>query len=134
MFLAGLSSQEKNAFLQLARQMIAADGVVTSEEQEMLSDLRHEMGSAPLSDDQVRAVGDACSLVTQIDTRTKILLELASLAYVDGDYDKREQVLLREIGSIWDVDSHSLVRIEDWGRSRVGLAVEAAYIIYETVI
>lgn len=133
LFLADLSNSEKKAFLHLAGLMVLADGRVTTEEREMLLDVQEEMDIkvAEESPGTEKDLDELCQSVVLPRARVKILLELASFAFVDHDYDERERELLRAVAKIWQLDDISVVRIEEWAHKRVELAREAAEIIHE---
>ena len=133
MFLGDLEYSDKRAFLDLARIMMSADGRVTIEEREMLRDAVEEMDldvseESPLGIDDLDA---CCSPIVSPRSRAIVLLELASFAFVDHDYDAREKELLRAVAQKWQLDEISVVRIEQWAYKRVELAREAAEIIHE---
>jgi uncharacterized tellurite resistance protein B-like protein len=136
LFLDDLTNTEKIAFLDLARMMVSADGIITAEEREMLRDVQVEMGLEVAEDLPTLGIDldGACNSVVSTSTRVKVLLELASFAYVDSDYDERERKFLRGIGEKWQFDEISIIRVEEWASRRVALAREAAEIILEADI
>jgi len=133
MFLGDLGEEEKRTFLILAWKMVSADGRVTNEEREMLQDAQEEMGlgTADESPDCLDDLNECCKSVTSSKARALMLLELASFAFVDRDYDVRERELLRTVAEIWRLDEISVVRVEEWARKRVELATEAAEVVQE---
>ena len=133
MFLGDLKYSEKRVFLDLARMMVSADGKVTAEEREMLHDVQEEMGLdvAEEFSEGRENLDKCCQSVVSPRARAVMLLEFASFAYVDHDYDARERELLRAMAEIWQLDEISVVRIEEWAFKRVELALEAAEVIHE---
>ena len=112
---------------------MSADGKITVEERDMLQDAVEEMGVAAAEEMPAGAedLDVFCSSITSPQARVIMLLELASFAFVDSDYDAREQGLLRAVAKIWQMDLISVLRIEHWAESRVALAREAAEIMHE---
>ena len=131
MFLDELDREDQLVFLSLARSMIAADGVVTSEEQQMLDDAVEEMGLEEGAPIEQRTVEDACAAITSPSAQAFTLLELVSFALVDGDYAEHEKALFRQVSEFWGVDPMTAVRIEKWGEDRIRMSAETAEIIQE---
>lgn len=131
MFLSDLSMDERKAFLSLARNMVAADEKVTPEEEQMLRDLHSEAGYGLQIEPHNGDIEALCGLISNTVARAKVMLELASVAYVDGDYEVRERALLNRIAKAWGIEQLSFLRSEDWGKKRVELAIDAAHIIHE---
>lgn len=133
MFLSDLDDSDKRAFLGLATIMVSADGKITSEEHAMLRDAAEEM-ELDIAEDVLQQepnFEDCCSKIISPRSRVQVLLELASFAFVDRDYDVQEQELLRAIANTWQLDEILVMEIEQWASRRVKLATEAAKIIYE---
>jgi len=133
MFLNDLGEAEKRTFLILAKKMVSADGRVTTEEREMLKDAQEEMGLYATENSLAGNdnLDNCCRSVVSSRARVLMLLELASFAFIDHDYDARERELLRSVANIWKLDDISVMRIEEWARKRVELSTEAAEVIHE---
>lgn len=133
MFLGELEGSHKEAFMALARRMVSADGKITPEEKQMLDDAVLELGlsAEPDFDAQLPKVKECCGAVLDPEARAFILLELASFAYVDHEYDESERELLHSVADLWRLDPLTVVRIEDWARRRVELSKEAVEVIQE---
>jgi uncharacterized tellurite resistance protein B-like protein len=133
LFLSELKELEKKAFFGLAQIMVSADGRITEEEREMLRDAAEEMefDAGKLSLTQESSFEECCGKIISPKSRVQVLLELASFAFVDHDYDAQEQELLRAIANAWQMDEILVIEIEQWASRRVQLAIEAAEIIYE---
>jgi 2-polyprenyl-6-methoxyphenol hydroxylase-like FAD-dependent oxidoreductase len=134
MFLADLSKSEQDTFLSLARNMVAADEKVTPEEEELLRDLHIEIGQAVVIEPMQQDIEQLCEAVSDRGAQAKMLLELSSIAHVDGDYEERERHMIRSIAKKWKIDQLSVLRAEDWGQRRVALIVDAAHIVHEITI
>ncbi len=131
MFISDLNQKERGAFLELAQKIVCADGKITAEEREMLEALEEEAGEVERLGVENLMVFDICKIIGSKEARAKTMLELTSLAFVDGDYDSKEKELIAEIGKAWGIDRMDVLRSEDWGKLRVQLAAEAADIIRE---
>ncbi len=131
MFLRDLSTNEKQLFLGLARAMISADEKLTAEEIAMLGDVALEMGVESDVEVTSRGVAELSTGITDPRTQAIMLLELASLAHVDGEYADEERQLLRAIARIWKFGPITLTHIETWAKTRIDLSREAAEIILE---
>lgn len=104
MFLRKLSSNEKQAFLALASNLIDSDGVLSTDELIMLEDYKQEMNLP---------IDSACLLTTpesleefkcSSDTvRKQVIFELVALACADKDYNSSEYDLLVDICEQLDV-------------------------------
>lgn len=131
MFLADLSKLEQNTFLSLARNMVAADAIVTPEEEDLLNDLHYEIGQDTIIEPICKDIAELCTAVSNRKSQAKMLLELASIAHVDGEYEERERELLRTIAANWDIEHYSVIRAEDWGKNRIALIADAAHIMHD---
>jgi len=134
MFLSDLSENERTVFLSLARNMVAADDKVTQEEEEMLRDLHDEAGQGLMIDPNDKDIEGLCGQIQSPSAQAKMLLELASIAFVDGEYEDRERELLKRVSGYWCIERLSFLRAEDWGKKRVELAAEAAHLVHEISI
>lgn len=131
MFLQDLHPADKDVFLGLAHKMILADEKLAAEEAAMLGDIVLEMGGESNAAVTDRVVEELCTDVTDPRTQAIMLLELASLAHVDGEYAHEERELLHAIARIWNIGPITLVRIETWAKARIDLSREAAEVILE---
>jgi uncharacterized tellurite resistance protein B-like protein len=131
MFLSELNETEKLAFLELATLMVSIDGKITVEESDMLQDAAEEMeiNGYPAGPIDIQDLEEVCLRIEDTEAKAFILLELASFAFVDHDYDESEKALLRTIAKKWKLDKMSMLQIEEWAFKRVNLAKEAAEIV-----
>jgi hypothetical protein len=131
MFLSDLTPDCKVAFLDLARLLIAADGVQAPEELEMLNDVAREMEIELAGPSTSRGVEELCEGIRRPEAQAQILMELASLAHVDDDYSSEERLLLQQVGALWKINPITMIRIEAWAAARIEMSREAAEIIQE---
>lgn len=111
--------------------MIEADRILASEELEMMASAIAEMGLDLTIEIKDRSVEELCAEVSAPQTQALMLLELASLAYVDNEYAAEERALLHSIARIWNTDPMTLIRIEAWAEQRIQLSREAAEVVRE---
>lgn len=133
MFIRGLSESDRRVLHSLARAMITADDVLAPEEAAMLEDIEAEMDLSVPDDAKRDDLVGLCAAVSSPEARAHILLELASVAHVDGEYADQEAKLLRGIAKEWAIEEYTVVRIEVWASRRIALAGEAVSIVREFV-
>jgi tellurite resistance protein len=134
MFLIELAHAEREAFWSLANLMVAADGKIAPEEAAMLEDLQSQLGIDAGGLQDTSDVSALALAIKEPSHRAISLMELASLAYVDGSYDEPEKELLRTIGGLWGLDKVIVMQAEEWGRKRVALTAEAVRLMQEASI
>lgn len=99
MFLANLTEKQKPAFLELARALIAADGVLSSDEVSMMEQYKLEMVLTSGSEELQERAGQAVDAFTtaSVTVKKQVVFELVALACADNDYASEEDRLLNEI-------------------------------------
>ncbi|MFT5685372.1 MAG: putative tellurite resistance protein B-like protein [Myxococcota bacterium] len=122
MFVSHLTPPQQGAFLQLAMQLVAVDGDISTEEQEMLSQIamttmdwvpREEMPTAVL----VQAFDDGPS-------RAAALMELIGLAYADTVYGPEERSFIADLADRMEIPTVRLAQMESWVLRQLALAQE----------
>lgn len=97
MFLMELDQKEKELFWEIALNLVAADGVITEEEVDLLKQYQKEMGTEYLIEkNNVASIEELCKEIACCDDRKKrvIYFELLGLAYADNDFANEEKELL----------------------------------------
>lgn len=106
MFLAKLADQQKVAFLNLAQQLVAADGIFSEDELSMMEQYQQEMNlNVPL--DQIQEdVAQSIDIfkVASLTLKKQIIFELVGLACADQDYAAVEVTLLEKIAASFGLD------------------------------
>lgn len=128
MFLQWLEEKERVPFLALAKALIAADGVVHTEEQRLLSQFAREMGiELPLESVFVKSdsVIEHAMAIESHRSRYIVLLELIGLGYVDQEFHPEESKLIREIAMIFGINNDTLKSLESWVLRQLSLFAEA---------
>lgn len=118
MFLSQLTEPEKAAFLALAREMVALNGVMAAET-EMMAAACREMGLAP---DQPVFLdfADACRAFATDRARTIALMELMLLAKADGLVQAEESDLAKRVQAAFGLGDDVLA----WSRRWAELSLE----------
>lgn len=115
MFLAELSNEGQNAFLNLAVALIKADGKVTQDELSTLNMYQAEINtmkdiSEYIFDDIEKDIEFIAGLEVQM--RKKVYFELVSLAYTDSDYSDDEKKLINNIILKWNLEPSTCKEID----------------------
>lgn len=99
MFLTNLAEKQKIAFLDLARALIAADGVLSDEEVSMMEQYKLEMALVTNLEEPQGQVEQAVDVFKTASTavKKKVIFELVALACADNDYADEENRFLKEI-------------------------------------
>lgn len=126
MFLHRLNAEQKVAFVELARTLIAADARLSDQEEQMLGLMTQEMGVSVSSDDAVRPVKELCTLFSDRQSRVSVLLELIGLSYADGEFVGEEHGLLRQIAAEFGMGESEMQAATEWVLQQMALATAAA--------
>jgi hypothetical protein len=113
-FLARLTRTQQQAFLSLARQMIAADSVASLGEMATLQQLRREMG---VDVDGATEVLSLAAAAARFDTRAAriiALLELTVLSHSDRQSSLGENSMLQRLAGLWGFDATTVASIDAW--------------------
>lgn len=127
MFLSSLKKPEqKRAFMQLARSMMAADGVLHENEQFMLELMRRELDLPSDCDCQDLSAEQSLTHFETREEQTGVILELIALAFADDSIAPTEHDILQSAIRVFDYPPERVVSMEDWVRRYCGLVKEAA--------
>lgn len=122
MFLSQLTPPQQESFLQLAAHLVAVDGVITPEEQNMLAQL------AVGAEDWVPQTAlPVASLVLAFDSsrsRAAALLELIGLAYADTVYAEEERAFIDDLARRMEISPARVSLMESWVIRQLALAEE----------
>ena len=125
-FLHELSSEQRRAFLVLARQVIDADRRLAIQEVERLDRLYAEAGLEAEHADAPNGVGDLNLLFQSDRARVVVVLDLLLVAYADGRLDPREVEAVRGVAARLQIDAGTWEAALDWARRYEDLVEEAA--------
>ncbi len=129
MFLSALSQDEKVAFLELAQHLVSADGVMSIEESELFEEMRHEMRLVSRADGELN-VDSLCQVFTRTQSRRIVVLELITLALVDG-LAVTEHALINTVARSFELSPRTLARYYSWAHRLARLNDEARALISE---
>ena len=123
MFLANLAEKQKPAFLDLARALIAADGVLSDEETSMMEQYKLEMALTAGLEESQGQVEQAIDVFRPAPAAVKkqVVFELVALAFADNDYADEEARLLNEITVSWGLDAAFLDECRAYVKELTGL-------------
>ena len=125
MFLHELTTEQKRAFLVLARQVIAADERLAMQEVERLEALYREADVPAETSAAPDVVGDVNYMFDTPRARAVVLLELLLVAYADGDFDARENQTIQDAAKAMGLSETHWAHLHDWARRLVALRQEA---------
>lgn len=114
MFLARLNYSQRSAYLCLARELVATDGVTTLGEAVVLSEQRREAGDLAATSGERLSVAAAAERFESATARAVALLELLRLARADRSVSILEHGLIRRLAVLWGVDAQQLETLEQW--------------------
>lgn len=125
MFLHTLTDDQQTAFLSLAKQFIAADQTLSSEEHNQL-----ELAMAEVGWDFDEEVPDMemDAIVAEFDTPTAqkvALLELIGIGHADAHFHPDENAFVVKVGARWGIGEDVVRKLESWVQRQLALAAEA---------
>ena len=131
MLLQTFGKDEKLAFAELAKTMIAVDGVFDHRELQMYKDICIEMG---IEEDNVRKdknekVEDLISIFSTKNAQLFAILELLSIALIDENYVIQEKNLIGKLSRIINIEEDQLLKMQKWGKNRIQLGKDLLDII-----
>lgn len=112
MFLTQLTEAEKRAFMKLARDLVALNGVV-AEETEMLAAACREMHVQPEAG-LALTFAEACRAFTSPRGRKIALMELMLLAKADGRVQDAESALILEVARCFELPDEAVTWSRRW--------------------
>lgn len=125
MFIGNLNRHQQSVFLGFAEQVVAADGIVSSEEEAMMTIIKSQM-----LPDIVKEEAEVQEIRNIFDTksaRASMILELFGLAYADQDdhsYDS-EKKIIQDVASACCISEMELSDMESWVVHQLALVREA---------
>lgn len=128
MFISTLNSKQQAVLLALAESIVAADGIVQQDEEQMLMTLKAQCESGV-----VKAELSILELERVFDTqeaKSALMLELLGVAFADADYHATEKAKITEIANALKIDAMLLSDMESWV-SRQFVMVKEAYSFME---
>ena len=123
MFISNLNLQERKAFAQLAWHLVHIDGVLSESETEVLDTIERETGfrGEAQKDDYIKLA----DVFGGREAKISVLLELLSLAHVDGNYDASEQQMIQNLSVHFKIENEELDTLHSWVIRQTMLLQEA---------
>ncbi len=133
MFLANLTDVQKPAFLNLARALIASDGVLSDSETSMMEQYQQEM-LLPVSSDtscQTEEQAEKVFETAPLTVRKQVMFELVALACADNEYADKERKLLEQIVRAFGLDAAFLSESQTYVRQLTSLYEQIGVFVAE---
>ncbi|CAN0497065.1 unnamed protein product [Scytosiphon promiscuus] len=128
MWLNALSTDQRNALMRLAHNVVVSDGLLDPNEEGMLDEFRAEMDLASTEVEYLELDG-----IEQIfdDRRSKVIavLNLLKLSYADGAFEIEEECLLKEICRTLQIEDAEFLLLDNWVKRLYALEEEARHLI-----
>jgi uncharacterized tellurite resistance protein B-like protein len=125
MFLQHLSEKEKKAFLTLAKEFILVDGVLSQEEEALVTVMKAEMGIEEGFKDGEKNREELFGMFESRKTRIAAIIEMQGLGYANMEYHTEEQAFINQMANTFKISKEELSKIDDWVIRQVALLYEA---------
>ena len=128
MWLATLTSDQREAMLRLAHNVIVSDGLLDPNEEGMLEAFRREMGVS--ADFEIEYLDlEVWSKYSRIARRLIVLINLCKLSYADGAFEIEEECLINEIRKAFEVSEVHFNMLQHWTKRLLDLEAEGAALL-----
>lgn len=137
-FIAGLSEDQKVAFLKAFSRLAAADGRLDPEEIEFIKEVALTFGVSErrveeiLKIDNDEEIIEAVKAINNRRAALELIKEMCVLAHADDELSDEETVLIGKVGLAMGVDLEKIEQISNWVIDRL-IWLEEAKIIFEEV-
>ncbi len=125
MWLSALSSEQRQALLGLAHNVVVSDGLLDPNEEGMLDEFRREMELHPTAEAEYLELDGVGATFDTRRSRIIVLLNLLRLSYADGAFEIEEECLLKEVGRAFGVTDEEFRLLDNWIRRFLSLEEEA---------
>jgi tellurite resistance protein len=124
MWLSSLSSDQRNALLRLAHNVVVSDGLLDPNEEGMLIELKREMGLSEVGELEYLELEGIQNVFQDRRSRIIVVVNLIKLSYVDGAFEVEEECLLKEIARSFDISDQDFLLLDNWVRRLTALEEE----------
>jgi tellurite resistance protein len=131
MWLASLSSGQREALMGLAYNVVVSDGLLDPNEEGMLDEFQREMGLDHVNVEYLELSGIE-QVFDSRRSRVVALVNLLRLGYADGAFEIEEECLLREVCKSFQFPDEEFLLLENWVRRLVALEDEARSLMGES--
>lgn len=124
MWLHSLTTEQREALMGLAHNVVVSDGLLDPNEELMMDQFRREMELSPeigadyLELDGIERIFDSSR------SRRIALLNLIHLSYADGALEIEEECVLKELARAFEVDDGEFQLLENWVKRLLTLEQE----------
>jgi len=125
MWLTTLSSEQRQALLGLAHNVMVSDGLLDPNEEGMLNEFKREMGLSESTELEYLELPGIEGIFDTRKSRMVVLLNLLRLSYADGAFEIEEECLLKEVSRVFQVDEEAFLLLDNWVRRLIALQEEA---------
>ncbi len=125
MFLAMLNETQKKAFLALAAQYVAEDGLVQRGELGWMDGLKREMGLGPNTRIGTEPPEELFPAFDSHTSRVIVMLEIMRLGYVDGDFSAAENTFVTKMAAAFGFSPEFVLLLNNWAARHAALTREA---------
>ncbi len=124
MWLSSLSNVQRNALLRLAHNVIVSDGLLDPNEEDMLFELKREMGLSDVGELEYLELEGIQNIFENRRSRVIVIVNLLKLSYVDGAFEVEEECLLKEIARTFEISDQDFLLLDNWVRRHTALEDE----------
>jgi uncharacterized tellurite resistance protein B-like protein len=125
MWLSALTSEQRNALLGLAHNVVVSDGLLDPNEEGMLDEFKREMDLRPNLEVEYLELDGIAAIFDSRKSRLIALLNLLRLSYADGAFEVEEECLLKEVSRAFEVSDEEFLLLDNWVRRLNALETEA---------
>lgn len=134
MFLHLLDRAQRRELCRAALHLVAADGVVDLREEDVLAQVRSELGffdpdDVPMPPRDVDALLDGLEVFDTTEAKHVLVLQLLVLVLADGELEERELELLGAICRRLDVSRDAFARLREFARRTLDLRADGLDLI-----
>ena len=129
MWLATLSSDQREALMRLAHNVVVSDGLLDPNEEGMLAEFRREMELSNEEEVEYLELDGIDAVFASRQSRIVALLNLLKLSYADGAFEIEEECLLKEICQAFRIPDEEFLLLDNWVRRLTALEEEAGQLM-----
>ena len=125
MWLAKLSSDQREALLGLAYNVVVSDGLLDPNEEGMLGEFKAEMGFPADLELEYLPLDGVQATFADRPSRVVAMINLLRLSYADGAFEIEEECLLKEVSRAFELGDDEFLLLDNWVRRWLALEEEA---------
>ena len=124
MWLSALSTEQREALMGLAHNVVVSDGLLDPNEEGMLDEFKREMELTQVDVEYLELSGIE-QVFNSRKSRVIALVNLLRLGYADGAFEIEEECLLKEISQAFGLPDAEFLLLDNWVRRLTALEAEA---------